>query len=101
MNNKVYLTDFQGLSFNFQGLSFGFPIPSQYAECCFDREAELLLEFPDGTTPVTCLVSIYDSSTDSKVRLGSSMDNAHDPLLPTGILYMEEVQVKVGLLVSL
>lgn len=64
-------------------------------------KAELLLEFPDGTTPITCRVSIYDSSTDSKVRLGSSIDKARAPLLPAGILYMEEVQVKVGLLVSL
>ncbi|KAL2552733.1 hypothetical protein Fot_06366 [Forsythia ovata] len=80
----------------YPGLSFAFPIPSQYAECCFDREAELPLEFPDGTTPVTCRVSIYDSSTDSKVGVGSSMDKARAPPLPAGSLYMEEVQVKLG-----
>lgn len=62
-------------------------------------KAELPLEFPDGTTPVTCRVSIYDSSTDSKVGVGSSMDKARAPPLPAGSLYMEEVQVKVGLLV--
>ncbi|CAI9768721.1 unnamed protein product [Fraxinus pennsylvanica] len=85
----------ENLSSETYGLSFAFPIPSQYAECCFDREAELLLEFPDGTTPVTCRVSIYDSSADSKVRLGSPMDKARAPLLPASILYMEEVQVKI------
>ncbi|CAI9780557.1 unnamed protein product [Fraxinus pennsylvanica] len=58
-------------------------------------ESELPLEFPDGTTPVTCRVSIYDSSTDSKVGVGSSMDKARAPPLPAGSLYMEEVQVKV------
>lgn len=57
--------------------------------------AELPLEFPDGTTPVTCRVSIYDSSTDSKVSVGSSMDRASAPPLTAGSLYMEEVHVKV------
>ena len=57
--------------------------------------AELPLEFPDGTTPVTCRVSIYDSSTDSKVGVGSSMEKASAPPLPAGSLYMEEVHVKV------
>ncbi|KAJ6678728.1 UPF0183 PROTEIN C16ORF70 [Salix viminalis] len=38
----------------YPGLSFAFPIPSQYTDCFHDREAELPLEFPDGTTPVTC-----------------------------------------------
>ncbi|KAL8047315.1 hypothetical protein ABFX02_08G232800 [Erythranthe guttata] len=37
----------------YPGLSFAFPIPSQYAEFCQNR-AELPLEFPDRTTPVTC-----------------------------------------------
>lgn len=58
--------------------------------------AELPLEFPDGTTPVTCRVSVYDSSTDKKVGVGSLMDRASAPPLPTGSLYMEEVHVKVS-----
>ena len=61
--------------------------------------ADLPLEFPDGTTPVTCRVSIYDSSTDSKVGVGSLMDKAVVPALPAGSLYMEEVHAKVHCLV--
>lgn len=57
--------------------------------------AELPLEFPDGTTPVTCRVSVYDSSTDRKVGVGSSMMKACVPPLAAGSLYMEEVVVKV------
>uniref|UniRef100_A0A3Q7F4X4 Uncharacterized protein n=1 Tax=Solanum lycopersicum TaxID=4081 RepID=A0A3Q7F4X4_SOLLC len=76
------------------GLSFAFPIPSQYTDCCRDGEAELPLEFPDGTTPVTCRVSIFDSSAGSKVGVGSMMDKACTPPLPAGSLYMEEVHVK-------
>jgi hypothetical protein len=57
--------------------------------------ADLPLEFPDGTTPVTCRVSIYDSSIDSKVGVGSLMDKAAVPALPSGNLYMEEVHAKV------
>lgn len=63
----------------------------------FDMKAELPLEFPDGTTPVTCRVSIYDSSTDKKVGVGALMDKAFAPPLPIGSLYMEEVHVKVWL----
>ncbi|XP_042493914.1 PHAF1 protein At3g51130 isoform X2 [Macadamia integrifolia] len=80
----------------YPGLSFAFPIPTQYTDCCHDGEAELPLEFPDGTTPVTCRVSIYDSSTDSKVGVGSVMDKAIAPPLPAGSLYMEEVHAKLG-----
>lgn len=58
-------------------------------------EAGLPLEFPDGTTPVTCRVCIYDGSTDSKVGVGSLMKRASVPPLPAGSLYMEEVHVKV------
>jgi hypothetical protein len=54
------------------------------------------LEFPDGTTPVTCRVSIYDSSTDSKVGVGTLTDKAYAPPLPAGSLYMEEVHVELG-----
>lgn len=67
----------------------------------FIEIAELPLEFPDGTTPVTCRVSIYDSSTDKKVGVGSLMDKASVPPLPAGSLYMEEVLVKVWLLTSM
>ncbi|GFY93946.1 hypothetical protein Acr_09g0003920 [Actinidia rufa] len=80
----------------YPGLSFAFPIPSQYTDCCHDGGAELPLEFPDGTTPVTCRVSIYDSSTDSKVGAGSLMDKASAPPLPSGSLYMEVVHAKLG-----
>ncbi|KAK6922638.1 Phagosome assembly factor 1 [Dillenia turbinata] len=80
----------------YPGLSFAFPIPTQYADCFHDGEAELPLEFPDGTTPVMCRVSIYDSSMDKKVGVGSFMDKASAPPLTVGSLYMEEVHVKVG-----
>lgn len=61
----------------------------------FHGEAELPLEFPDGTTPVTCRISIYDKSTDIKVGVGLLMNKASAPPLPAGSLYMEEVHVKV------
>ncbi|XP_008775646.1 UPF0183 protein At3g51130 isoform X1 [Phoenix dactylifera] len=82
----------------YPGLSFAFPIPRQYTNCCHDGEvsAELPLEFPDGTTPVTCRVSVYDSSSDSKVGVGTLMDKASVPPLPAGSLYMEEVHAKLG-----
>ncbi|XP_068640141.1 PHAF1 protein At3g51130-like isoform X1 [Aristolochia californica] len=80
----------------YPGLSFAFPIPSQYTDCCHDGEAELPLEFPDGTTPVTSRVSIYDGSQDTKVGVGSLMSKAVAPPLPVGSLYMEEVHVKLG-----
>jgi hypothetical protein len=40
-------------------------------------------------------VSIYRTSTDSKVGVGSLMDKATLPSLPAGSLYMEEVHAKV------
>ncbi|KAK6150562.1 hypothetical protein DH2020_015494 [Rehmannia glutinosa] len=91
----VYDKDRSVYTLFYPGLSFAFPIPSQYADCCHNREAELPLEFPDGTTPVTCRVSVYDSSTDRKVGVGSSLVKACIPPLAAGSLYMEEVQVKV------
>ncbi|PRQ20749.1 hypothetical protein RchiOBHm_Chr7g0231521 [Rosa chinensis] len=39
-------------------------------------------------------VSIYDSSTDKKVGVGSLMDKASAPPLPIGSVYMEDVHVK-------
>ncbi|DAD49670.1 TPA_asm: hypothetical protein HUJ06_031973 [Nelumbo nucifera] len=80
----------------YPGLSFAFPIPSQYTDCCNDGEAELPLEFPDGTTPVTCRVSVYDSAADNKVGVGSLLNKAIAPPLPVDSLYMEEVHVKLG-----
>ncbi|URE26046.1 Dihydrouridine synthase (Dus) [Musa troglodytarum] len=82
----------------YPGLSFAFPIPSQYTYCCQNGEvsAELPLEFPDGTTPVACRVSVYDGSSDSKVGVGSLLDKASVPPLPAGSLYMEEVHAKLG-----
>ncbi|KAK3011607.1 hypothetical protein RJ639_011675 [Escallonia herrerae] len=80
----------------YPGLSFAFPIPREYADLFLHGQAELPLEFPDGTTPVTCRVSIYDSSTDSKVGVGSLMKKASAPPLAAGSLYMEEVHVKLG-----
>ncbi|CAJ2646521.1 UPF0183 plant-like protein [Trifolium pratense] len=80
----------------YPGLSFAFPIPGQFSDCCHDGGVELPLEFPDGTTPVTCRVSIYDSSSGKKVGVGSLMDKASAPPLPTGSIYMEEVHVKLG-----
>ncbi|KAG5061002.1 hypothetical protein JHK87_002031 [Glycine soja] len=80
----------------YPGLSFAFPIPSQFTDCCHDGGVELPLEFPDGTTPVTCRVSIYDSSSGKKVGVGALMDKASAPPLPAGSIYMEEVHVKLG-----
>lgn len=57
--------------------------------------AELPLEFPDGTTPVTSRVCVYDGSSDSKVGVGSILNKATVPPLPSGSLYMEEVHAKV------
>ncbi|WZZ17117.1 hypothetical protein YC2023_110206 [Brassica napus] len=80
----------------YPGLSFEFPIPDQYTDCCHDGEVALPLEFSDGTTPVTCRVSIYDKSSDKKVGVGKLMDRASVPPLAPGSLYMEEVHVKLG-----
>ncbi|KAH1047762.1 hypothetical protein J1N35_038546 [Gossypium stocksii] len=70
-------------------LLFLFQFPSQHTDFCHDREAELSLEFPDGTVPVTCCVSIYDGSAGEKVGVGSLMDKASSPPLPAGSLYMD------------
>lgn len=80
----------------YPGLSFTFPVPTKYTECFRNGEAELLLEFPDGTTPITSRICIYDSSTDSKVGVGSSLRKASVPPLPASSLYMEEVYAKLG-----
>lgn len=83
----------------YPGLSFAFPIPAQYTECCQDREAELPLEFPDGTTPVMSRLCVYDSSIGSGgvgVGVGSMLNKAVPPQLPVGSLYLEEVHAKLG-----
>jgi hypothetical protein len=79
----------------YPGLSFAFPIPAQYTECCQHREAELPLEFPDGTTPVMSRVCIYDSAVGGGVGVGAPLKIALPPQLPLGSLYMEEVHAKV------
>jgi hypothetical protein len=66
----------------YPGLSFAFPIPAQYKECCQQREAELPLEFPDGTTPVMSRVCIYDSSAGVGVGVGAALKKAVLPQLP-------------------
>lgn len=67
---------------------------------CTTVPAELPIEFPDGTTPVTCRISVYDSSPNSKVGVGSLLNKALAPPLPSGSLYMEEVHVKVNLFLA-
>ncbi|KAG6394562.1 hypothetical protein SASPL_145151 [Salvia splendens] len=91
----IYDKDLGVYTLFYPGLSFVFPVPSQYGQFCHDREAEVPLEFPDGTTPVACRISGYDSSTGRKVGVGSSMMKACVPPLAAGSLYMEEVAVKV------
>ncbi|MCO5577619.1 hypothetical protein L7F22_031450 [Adiantum nelumboides] len=83
----------------YPGLSFAFPIPAQHAVSCQGREAELPLEFPDGTTPVMSRVCVYDSSMGGGgvgVGVGLSLKKAVLPQLPAGSLYLEEVHVKLG-----
>ncbi|XP_042027640.1 PHAF1 protein At3g51130-like isoform X2 [Salvia splendens] len=92
----IYDKDLGVYTLFYPGLSFVFPVPSQYGQFCHDREAEVPLEFPDGTTPVACRISGYDSSTGRKVGVGSSMMKACVPPLAAGSLYMEEVAVKLG-----
>ncbi|KAL1536643.1 PHAF1 protein-like isoform X2 [Salvia divinorum] len=74
-----------------QGLSFLFLMPSQYAQCCHDREASTGIYRQNN--PVTCRISVYDSSTDRKVGVGSSIIKLCVPSLAAGSLYMEEVVV--------
>ncbi|GBG83065.1 hypothetical protein CBR_g36682 [Chara braunii] len=76
----------------YPGLSFRFPIPPQYTERCLQREAELPLEFPDGTTPVTSRLCIYTGTGGSGAPEGKCVP----PQLPVGSLYMEEVRVKLA-----
>lgn len=79
----------------YPGLSFAFPIPPQY-EYCVDQQAELPLEFPNGTTPVTSRICIYDKSSGGSVGVGASLNKAILPPLPVGSLYMEEVHAKLA-----
>ncbi|XP_057816067.2 PHAF1 protein At3g51130 isoform X2 [Cryptomeria japonica] len=81
----------------YPGLSFAFPIPPLYKDYLLDRKAELPLEFPDGTTPVTSRVCIYDKSSGSNigVGVGALLKKAVPPPLPVGSLYMEVVHAKL------
>lgn len=81
----------------YPGLSFAFPIPPLYKDYLLDRKAELPLEFPDGTTPVTSRVCIYDKSSGSSigVGVGALLKKAVPPPLPVGSLYMEVVHAKL------
>ncbi|KAL3680902.1 hypothetical protein R1sor_023858 [Riccia sorocarpa] len=79
----------------YPGLSFSFPIPAQYSEFCQHRQAELPLEFPDGTTPVMSRVCIFDSSIGG-VGVGGELKKAVLPQLPPGSAYMEEVHAKLA-----
>ncbi|RDX78179.1 UPF0183 protein, partial [Mucuna pruriens] len=63
---------------------------------CHDGGMKLSLEFPYGTTLVTCCVSIYDNSFGKKVGMESLMNEAFTPPLLASNIYMEEVQVKLG-----
>ncbi|KAK2374191.1 UPF0183 protein [Trifolium repens] len=114
---KLMNEQFKALIEDLEGLSFAFPIPREVYHhelksfkftssymltlFLFIMKVELPLEFPDETTPVTCRVSIYDSSSGKKVGVGFLMDKASAPPLPTGSIYMEEVHVKVWFLQSL
>ncbi|EFJ28090.1 hypothetical protein SELMODRAFT_231702 [Selaginella moellendorffii] len=84
----------------YPGLAFTFPIPGQYTNCCQDREAELPIEFPDGTTPVMSRVCIYDGALGGNVEAGANLaaliKKAIPPQLPSGSLYMEEVHAKLA-----
>ncbi|XP_074381495.1 LOW QUALITY PROTEIN: PHAF1 protein At3g51130 [Apium graveolens] len=81
----------------YPGLSFTFPVPTKYSECFSNGEAELPLGFPDGTTPITSRISIYDCSIYCKVGVGSLLRKASVHPLPAGSLtYVEEVYAKLG-----
>ncbi|RDY00111.1 UPF0183 protein, partial [Mucuna pruriens] len=71
----VFVTDRGIYTLFYLSISFAFPIPSRFTNYCHDDEGvKLPLEFLDGTTPVTCCVSIYDSSSSKKVGGGSLMN---------------------------
>lgn len=96
MMEKVFYCNFHSLSF----MPLGFLSSKEINLLLLITKAELPLEFPDGTTPVACRVSVFDSSTVKKVGVGALMDKASAPPLPVGSLYMEEVHVKVCFLSS-
>lgn len=80
----------------YPGLCFAFPIPAQYTDSCQHREAELPLEFPDGTTPVMSRLCIYDGTVLAGPGSTALVKKALPPQLPSGSLYMEEVHVKLA-----
>eukprot|EP00252_Welwitschia_mirabilis_P008438 TRINITY_DN20270_c0_g2_i1.p1 TRINITY_DN20270_c0_g2~~TRINITY_DN20270_c0_g2_i1.p1 ORF type:complete len:407 (+),score=58.00 TRINITY_DN20270_c0_g2_i1:201-1421(+) len=82
----------------YPGLSFAFPIPALHKESFKEWQAELPLEFSDGTTPVTSRVCIYDKSSGGNigVGVGNLFKRAVLPPLPAGSDYMEEVHAKLA-----
>jgi len=72
---------------NYPGLSFIFPLQRQHAALL--KEAELPLEFPDGTTPVASRICVY-SGTINKLQ---SLNEVQPPPLPAGTHYFEKVTV--------
>lgn len=73
----------------YPGLALSFPIPPQYSDTVLLRQAELPLEFLDGTTPVAARVRVFAGS-------GPLVGRAQPPPLPPSSLYMEEVQGRLG-----
>jgi hypothetical protein len=75
---------------HYPNLSFTFPIPAKYHSLYTDitaQHSELPVEFPDGTTPITTRIYIYNGQTLSSPSL---------PQLPPSSLYFEPVIVTVG-----
>jgi hypothetical protein len=76
---------------HYPNLSFKFPIPAKYHSLYTDGTAaphsELPVEFPDGTTPITTRIYIYN---------GSSLSAPTLPQLAPTSLYFEPVVVNIG-----
>uniref|UniRef100_A0A061R1P5 Upf0183 protein n=2 Tax=Tetraselmis sp. GSL018 TaxID=582737 RepID=A0A061R1P5_9CHLO len=79
--------DLQGArySLHYPGLSFVFPIPRQHAPQL--KEAELPLEFPDGTTPVASRIALYSGT----VKELAALDTVAPPTLKPGAAYFSKV----------
>jgi len=72
---------------HYPGLSFVFPLPREHASQLW--EAELPLEFPDGTTPVATRICIY-SGTLGKLM---ALQTVEPPPIKPGSLYFEQVTI--------
>mmetsp|Transcript_26624 Transcript_26624/g.50590 ORF Transcript_26624/g.50590 Transcript_26624/m.50590 type:complete len:414 (+) Transcript_26624:460-1701(+) len=93
---------------HYPGLLLLFPIPAPYASCCMNLQAEVPLEFPDGTTPVVSRLCVYhcrdEASSLSQPSTGvhaaphilSRVVNAAPPTLHPGSSYMEKVEAWLG-----